>query len=70
VQAINCQAAFQAAAKLTAANPVANNGACLAGTGNFYEYRPGSATTETLGSTSGGIYYPAWQVKLGIRYKF
>ena len=66
VQAINCQAAYQAAAKLTAAA----GGACQAGVGNFYEYRPGSTTTETLGSTSGGIYYPAWQIKLGIRYKF
>lgn len=63
IQAVNCQAAMLAASKLPTST-------CAAGTGNFYEYRPGSATQETLGSTSGGTYYPAWQLKFGIRYKF
>jgi hypothetical protein len=66
VQAVNCQAAMLTAAKL----PTAPSSICSNGAGNYYQYSPGSATTETLGSTSGGNYYPAWQIKLGIRYKF
>jgi hypothetical protein len=61
VQAVNCQAAMLKAAGLPATT-------CAAGTGNFYEYRPGSATTETVGSVTGGV--ATWEIKLGIRYKF
>jgi len=61
IQAVNCQASMLAAAKLTAA-------ACGGRTGNFYQYAPGSSTTETLGSVTGGV--PAWMIKLGVRYKF
>jgi len=61
IQAVNCQASMLAAAKLTAA-------ACGGRTGNFYQYAPGSSTTETLGSVTGGV--AAWMIKLGVRYKF
>jgi hypothetical protein len=61
VQAVNCQASVLKAAGLPATT-------CQAGTGNFYEYRPGSPTTETLGGVTGGV--ATWEIKLGIRYKF
>ena len=66
VQAVNCQQVMVKAAGITPGQ----NGLCAAGYGNYYQYSPGSATQETLGSTSGGTYYPAWQLKFGIRYKF
>jgi hypothetical protein len=65
IQAINCQAVMLKAAGITPSGDI-----CAKGYGNYYQYQPGSATTQTLGSTSGGNYYPAWQLKFGIRYKF
>jgi hypothetical protein len=64
IQAVNCQAVMLAAAKITTAPSTT----CSKGAGNYYQYSPGSATTETLGSTSGGV--ATWEIKLGIRYKF
>jgi hypothetical protein len=64
IQAVNCQAAMLTAAKIT----TAPSSICTKGAGNYYEYSPGSATTETLGSVTGGV--AAWEVKLGVRYKF
>ena len=64
IQAVNCQAAALTAAKIT----TAPSAICTNGAGNYYQYSPGSATTETLGGTTGGV--AAWEIKLGVRYKF
>jgi hypothetical protein len=64
VQAVNCQAVMLAAAKITTTPSTT----CSKGAGNYYQYSPGSSTTETLGSTSGGV--ATWEIKLGVRYKF